>query len=104
MGDTIESILEEEPNDESLLKLLKTTSPAISLDQITDGSPSTTPLLTGGTTNTVQSSERRSKALRTLKSRIHPDKHPQDKRATHLFQNVQLFYDDCCATLISNNT
>mmetsp|Transcript_7075 Transcript_7075/g.8186 ORF Transcript_7075/g.8186 Transcript_7075/m.8186 type:complete len:184 (+) Transcript_7075:52-603(+) len=46
----------------------------------------------GGSSSSSSSSEklseRRSKALRILKSRIHPDKHPHCKRATYLFQNV----------------
>eukprot|EP00555_Chaetoceros_dichaeta_P014286 CAMPEP_0198256894 /NCGR_PEP_ID=MMETSP1447-20131203/6688_1 /TAXON_ID=420782 /ORGANISM="Chaetoceros dichaeta, Strain CCMP1751" /LENGTH=485 /DNA_ID=CAMNT_0043943645 /DNA_START=45 /DNA_END=1502 /DNA_ORIENTATION=- len=106
--DTIETILQEEPNDESLYKLLRTTSPNLSLDQVnsrsvsdssSSSSSSTILTSTSSSNNNEKGSERRSKALRTLKSRIHPDKHPHDKRATYLFQNVQIFYDDCCATI-----
>lgn len=112
--DTIETILQEEPNEDSLYKLLVTTSPNLSLDHIinarsiSDSSASssasssvssTTTLTTGTTTN-----EKRSKALRTLKSRIHPDKHPHDKRATYLFQNIQIFYDECCAAIESQSS
>jgi len=40
-------------------------------------------------------SRERSKTLKILKTRIHPDKHPNDASVTQIFQNVQNFYDEC---------
>ena len=52
---------------------------------------------------TSKSDERR-KIFKALILRIHPDKHPNDTRATKLFQNVQNFYKDCSDLLQSSSS
>jgi len=92
---TIEDILKEEPSKESLHKLLITATPNLTVDQIVLSS-----CARKNNTNRNNSADGNAslKALKTLKSRVHPDKHPQDKRATELFQSIQIFYDDCISS------
>ena len=84
--DTIHRIVDKEPSAEGLHELLKTVAPNITYKQVIDSS-SDCP-----------------KAFKTLKLRIHPDKHPQEKRATSLFQNVQIYYDSSLALISSLGT
>jgi hypothetical protein len=75
---TIQSIVRQDPNASSLLQLLQTVAPSLTVDQISD-------------------SVDRNKAFKLLKLRIHPDKHLSDlNQATKLFQDVQEFFHRCC--------
>ena len=78
---TIPTIINKDPNASSLLQLLQTVDPSLTVDQISD-------------------SVGRNKAFKSLKLRIHPDKHPSDlNQATKLFQDVQEFFHRCCQQL-----
>jgi len=100
--DTIENILQEEPNEESLYKLLRTATPNLTTDEIVLPTSSYKDTDTDNTT-AFSATKKAPKALKTLKSRIHPDKHPRDERATQLFQNVQNFYDECVKRVSSSS-
>jgi hypothetical protein len=78
---SIQSIVRQDPNASSLLQLLQTVAPSLTVDQISD-------------------SVDRNKAFKLLKLRIHPDKHLSDlNQATKLFQDVQEFFHRCCQQL-----
>lgn len=79
--DTIERVVDRDPNEESLIELLSMVQPSIEPHQF------------------LTSPSERKKAYKMLQLRIHPDKHPHDSRATSLFQNVNLFYEKCVASL-----
>ena len=85
--DTVEKVAAQEPNEESFLELLQLVSSDLTLNQML----------------TSKSDERR-KIFKALILRIHPDKHPNDTRATKLFQNVQNFYKDCSDLLQSSSS
>lgn len=77
--DHVKTIISKEPNRESLFELLKVATPSLDDDGV------------------LQDSARTS-AYRTLKLRIHPDKHPTGD-TTALYQEMQLFYERCCTNL-----
>lgn len=80
--DSIKSIITNEPSGKSLLLLLKTVSQQLTYED----------LLT-------KDSNEWAKLLKLLKARIHPDKHDSSDHATQLFQDVQIFYDECIDSL-----
>ena len=41
----------------------------------------------------------RTRVLKELRKRVHPDKHPNDDTATGIFQDVPPFYEACCGRL-----
>ena len=85
--ESIQNVLEDTPTENSLLALFKFVSPSITLDEML-----------------AMDSRERNKTLRILKTRIHPDKHPNDKSVTKIFQNVQNFYDECLENLSSSSS
>lgn len=80
--ESIENTLARDANEESLLALLRFVSPSLKLDELLAMEP-----------------RERSKIMKVLKTRIHPDKHPQHASVTTIFQNVQNFYDECVETI-----
>lgn len=48
-------------------------------------------------TLTVSLGSNTEKTFKALLLRVHPDKHPNDERATRICQDVKTFYDDCLA-------
>jgi hypothetical protein len=81
---TIETIVRKEPNGTTLLELLQTVVPTLTAQDV------------------LNSAADRNSAFKTLKLRIHPDKHPSSCRAqtTTLFQEMQEFFSDCCKNLV----
>jgi hypothetical protein len=77
--DSVKNIITQEPSAKSLFSLLKIVSPQMTMEDLM--------------------SKDTKKMLKVLKTRIHPDKHDSSDRATQLFQDVQLFYDDCINSL-----
>lgn len=80
--ESIQTTLQQKANQESLLALFRFVTPSLTLDQVLTMPP-----------------RERHKIFKILKTRIHPDKHPHDPSVTQLFQNVQIFYDECLAFL-----
>lgn len=80
--DSVKSIIVQEPSPKSLHSLLKTVSHQMTMEDLMS-----------------KDAKELSKMLKLLKARIHPDKHDSSDRATQLFQDVQLFYDDCISSL-----
>ena len=80
--DTVSVIIEKDPNGDTLVELLRVATRDLDDDE------------------TLADSAKREKLFKTLKLRIHPDKHTGDmERATALYQNVQPFYDRCVANI-----
>lgn len=77
--DSVKNIIIQEPSPKSLYSLLKIVSPQMTMEELM--------------------SKDTKKMLKVLKARIHPDKHDSSDRATQLFQDVQLFYDECINSL-----
>mmetsp|Transcript_14783 Transcript_14783/g.21120 ORF Transcript_14783/g.21120 Transcript_14783/m.21120 type:complete len:449 (+) Transcript_14783:61-1407(+) len=90
--DTVNDLIQKNPNADSLLNLLKIVSPSITSENIFNS------LSSRG--NPDSGSDVTLKAFKLLKLRIHPDKHPTDARVTQLFQDVQIFYDSCFSSKI----
>lgn len=80
--ESIQNTLRQEANHESLLALFRFVTPSLTMDQVLS-----------------MSQKERNKLLKVLKTRIHPDKHPNDSSVTQLFQNVQIFYEECILSL-----
>lgn len=82
--DTVAVAISKPPSASALIELLRIASPNASLTE---------------SDVTSQDSTKRDKLFKTLKLRIHPDKHPGDEseRVTELYQNVGTFYDKCVA-------
>lgn len=79
--DQVQFIIEKEPSLRSLHELLRMATPEIALEKI-------------------KHEIDRSKAFKLIKSRIHPDKHPESVViVTRLFQEMQMFYERCCDRL-----
>ena len=76
-------ILEKKkPSAKALLELLRLATPGLKERDVTKNS-----------------------AFRALQARLHPDKHPQDpQRATRLFKEVKLFYEECSKPSASSDT
>ena len=84
--ESVQTTLRQEANQEAILALLKFVTPSLTIDKML-----------------AMSTKDRSKMMKVLKTRIHPDKHPNEPSVTQLFQNVQVFYDECI-TNISNDS
>jgi len=80
----VEAILGKEPERENLYDLLRVTSPNLKEANLD-----------------IQ--ELRSKSYKSLKLRVHPDKHQNDSRATKVFQNLDSFYDKCVERLLEGD-
>mmetsp|Transcript_12932 Transcript_12932/g.24290 ORF Transcript_12932/g.24290 Transcript_12932/m.24290 type:complete len:428 (-) Transcript_12932:127-1410(-) len=80
--ESIHNALQQEASHESLLALFRFVTPSLTMSQVLNMSP-----------------KERNKLVKVLKSRIHPDKHPNDSSVTKLFQNVQIFYEECILSL-----
>lgn len=80
--ESIQTTLQQEASQESLLALFRFVTPSLTMDQVLRMPP-----------------KERNKVLKVLKTRIHPDKHPNDPSVTQLFQNVQIFYEECILSL-----
>jgi len=76
--ESIQNTLEQDADEEALLALFRFVSPSLTLDEMLEMEP-----------------RGRGKIMKILKSRIHPDKHPNYSSVTTIFQNVQNFYDEC---------
>ena len=71
-----EEILKKKPSAKALLELLGLATPGLTRRDV---------------------EKKPTSAFRVLQARLHPDKHPQaSDRATRLFKEVKLFYDECC--------
>ncbi|KAL3798814.1 hypothetical protein HJC23_004602 [Cyclotella cryptica] len=94
--DTVSTTIAQPPSSSALIELLRVATPDL--------------LPSSSNTNqrhkadeTVRNASQREKLLRTLQSRIHPDKHLADERATALFQEVTLFYERCVKAIETEN-
>lgn len=81
--DQVDIIVKKDPSREVLLTLLQLATPGL--------------VSLGSATETK-------KTFRALLLRVHPDKHPDDQRATRICQDVKTFYDKCMASAPSANT
>ena len=84
--ESIQATLQQEANQEAILALFKFVTPSLTIDDML-----------------AMDTKDRNKMMKVLKTRIHPDKHPNEPSVTQLFQNVQVFYDECIAN-ISNHS
>ncbi|KAI2493678.1 hypothetical protein MHU86_20857 [Fragilaria crotonensis] len=76
----VRTILSTAPSRESLRQLLASADPDVTDEDLDD--------------ETI-----RTRVLKELRKRVHPDKHPNDDTATGIFQDVPPFYEACCRRL-----
>ncbi len=95
--DSVQSTMNEEPGEMTLLALLKFAIPNLTLDMMYD-------MMVNHNSNNGKGDLQ--KCLKTLKSRIHPDKHPggASTLATKLFQDVSIYYEQCLKVMSSNSS
>lgn len=80
--DTVAVIIAKPPSASALIELLRIATPGLAESE-------------SSADHVVRDEARRERHFKTLKLRIHPDKHPGDERVTALYQDVQTFYDRC---------
>ena len=80
--ESIQATIQQDASQEALLALLKFAAPSLTIDEMLAMPP-----------------KDRSRLMKVLKTRIHPDKHPNESSVTEIFQNVQIFYDECIGNL-----
>jgi hypothetical protein len=76
----VRTILAGDANRDSLFQLLTIVAPELTDKDLDD-------------------SQKRTKAYKELRLRVHPDKHANDETATSVFQDVPSFYELCCRRL-----
>lgn len=81
----VRTILSGDPNRDSLRLLLATAAP-----EVTDAD--------------LDDETTRNRIFKELRTRVHPDKHPNDDTATSIFQDVPPFYEACCRRLSASTS
>ena len=80
--DTVSVVIAKDANGDTLIELLRVATPDLDPAEL------------------CADAAKREKLFKTLKLRIHPDKHPGDmERATALYQDVQPFFDRCVTNI-----
>lgn len=80
--ESIQATIQQDASQEALLALLKFAAPSLTIDEMLAMPP-----------------KDRGRLMKVLRTRIHPDKHPNESSVTEIFQNVQIFYDECIVNL-----
>ena len=88
----VESAVRRPPSASALVELLRIATPSLRDWDDGDGA-------NGDPLDALRDERRRERLFRTLRLRIHPDKHADGERATALFQRVGEFYVECVAVV-----